>query len=234
MPRPSSPLPARARAVAVAVAVATLVPVGLAVAPATTVHAAPVVVETTPPAPEPTTPPPDAPAPTVAPGEDAGDDGVDWVPIALIALGVLALILILGMVLGRGSTRRTAAPARRSPAPSQQANLLSTAQWIHDQLTLELAAADPASAAQRWAHERSRLDDVAIGAQQQWQQGGGEAWQTLAQTMSSLGAAVDTNVTLRAQTPPDPTLIAESTQVVNRHRAALHQLITAMWPSVRR
>ncbi len=216
-----------------AVAVATLTVTGLAVSGATTVGATPAIVETTPPAPEPpTAPAPEAPAPTTPAGEDTGDDGTDWLPIVLIAVGVVALLVILGMVLGRGS--RKPAPTPRSGQPSVQSNLLSTSQWIHDQLTLELAAADPNSAKQRWASERSRLDNVAIGAQQQWSEGHGDAWRTLSQTMSALASAVDTNINLRSQTPPDAALIAESVEVVNRQRAALQQLITAMWPTIRR
>jgi len=227
--------PTRSARLGAAVVIATLGLVSLS----STTHAVQptaAVLETTPPAPEPTSPPEQPPAPdvTTAPGDDADDgSGTDWAPIALIAAGIVALLVILGMVLGRG-TKKPAPAAPRSNQPSPQSNLLSTSQWVHDQLTLELAAADPTSAKQRWASERTRLDDVAIGAQQQWSEGHGEAWRTLAQTMSALANAVDTNVNLRAQTPPDATLIAESTDVVNRHRAALQQLITAMWPTIRR
>jgi hypothetical protein len=216
---------------ATAIAVATLTAVGLGVVGPTTVSATPALVQTTPPAPEPE-PEPEAPAPTTAPDEDGSDDSTDWLPIVLIIVGVVALLVILGMVLGRGSKKPAAVP--RSNQPSPQSNLLSTSQWIHDQLTLELAAADPASAKQRWTSERSRLDNVAIGAQQQWSEGHGDAWRTLSQTMSALASALDTNISLRSQTPPDATLISESTDVVNRQRAALQQLITAMWPTIRR
>jgi hypothetical protein len=217
---------------AVAVATLTATGLGVGVVGPSTVGATSAIVQTTPPAPEPTPAPPEAPAPTTAPGEDSSDDSTDWLPIVLIIVGVVALLVILGMVLGRGSKKPAPAPGAGQASP--QSNLLSTSQWIHDQLTLELAAADPASAKQRWASERGRLDNVAIGAQQQWSEGHGDAWHTLSQTMSALATAVDTNINLRSQTPPDATLISESTDVVNRQRAALQQLITAMWPTIRR
>jgi hypothetical protein len=93
-------------------------------------------------------------------------------------------------------------------------------------------AAPPTAALQRWSVERSRLDNVAIGAQQQYLEAQDPSWQPLAQTMSALASAVDTNLQLRAQDPPDTDLIAESTAVVNRHRSDAKQLVTALWPTV--
>jgi hypothetical protein len=50
--------------------------------------------------------------------------------------------------------------------------------------------------------------------------------------MAALAAALDTNVQLRAQDPPNPQLIDESNDVVNRQRATLQQLIVALWPTI--
>ena len=181
------------------------------------------------PAPEPEQPEPvetAAPSPT-----EPADDDSSLVPIVLgIGLLVLAAVVV-GAVVSRRSTPDQRTAPSPSPAPSPQMALLTSAQWIHDHLTLELLAAPPADALQRWTVERRRLDDVAIGAQQQFTSGGGDAWSSLSQTMTALASALDTNLRLRAQVPPDPTLIQESTTVVNRQRAILNQLNAALWPT---
>ncbi len=195
--------------------------------------------EPTQPAPTPTAAP--SPEPTVAPIDDGGDDGIDWQPIAIaVVLGVV-LIAVIAALVGRGnrtrrtSTHRTAAWATVAAGPpSVQVQLLTTAQWIHDQLTLELLAAAPTAATARWYAERPRLDDVVIGAQQQWAAGHGDNWQRLAQTLSALAAAIDTNLRTRSQTPVDARLVEESAAVVHRQRAVLQQLVTVMWPLAQR
>lgn len=153
---------------------------------------------------------------------------VDPAPVVLIIGGIIIVLALLASLFGR-SKRRTP-PLAESP----QANLLSTSQWIHDQLTLELLAAPPTAALQRWATERSRLDNVAIGAQQQFSEGKDANWQPLAQTMSTLASALDTDLQLRAQDPPNAQLINESTAVVNNQRAALAQLIAVLRPTIDR
>ncbi len=214
-----------------AAASATAPPATEAPAEATTAEPAP----TEPPADPPAT---EAPAPPAAEtpvdGEvDGDDDGIDipWGTILLVGALVVALLVIVSAFSGRTSSRarRAAAPRRADPARS---SLLSTSQWVHDQLSLELMAASPASARQRWATERSRLDNVAIGAQQQWTEGHGEAWQRLGQTTSALAGALETNIALREQAEPNPQLVQQSVDVVNRNRAVLQQLISALWPSV--
>ena len=189
----------------------------------------------TPPAPEPEQPEPEQPAPgpveTVAPSPtDPAEDDSSLLPVLFgVVLLVLAAVMV-GAVVSRRSRSSAPAPATAPPAPTPQVTLLTNAQWIHDHLTLELLAASPGDAQQRWTNERRRLDDVAIGAQQQFVSGGPEAWSSLSQTMTTLANALDTNLRLRAQDPPDQSLIQESTAVVNRQRAILIQLIAALWP----
>lgn len=175
-------------------------------------------------APAPTDAP--APQPTTAPESGDTDDENSWVAPVLIIGGLLLLAVVIGGVIGR--SKKSAAPPAAPSAASPQASLLSTSQWITDQLSLELMAAPPAAAQQRWAVERSRLDNVAIGAQQQYLEVQDPNWQPLSQTMSALAAAIDTNLSLRAQEPANAQLISESTDVINRHRATLQQLIAAL------
>ena len=186
-------------------------------------------------APEPEQPEPEQPGPgpveTVAPPTDSVDDDSSLVPI-LLGIGLLVLAaVVVGAVVSRRSAPDERGPTSPAPTPSPQMVLLTNAQWIHDHLSLELLAAPPADALQRWTTERGRLDDVAIGAQQQFVSGGGDAWSGLNQTMTALANALDTNLRLRAQTPPDQALIQESTAVVNRQRATVIQLVAALWPT---
>ena len=176
------------------------------------------------PAPQPTTPEA-APATTAPASGDTDSDDNDWVLPLLLIGGLLLAAVIIGGVIGR-SKKSAAAPTAATSSP--QASLLSTSQWITDQLSLELMAAPPAAAQQRWTVERSRLDNVAIGAQQQYLEAQDPNWQPLAQNMTALAAALDTNLALRAQDPPNAQLISESTDVINRHRATLQQLIAAL------
>jgi hypothetical protein len=185
---------------------------------------------------------PEAPAPTDAPAEptpttatpDDGtsDDDNDWLVPVLIIGGLLLLAVIIGGVIGR--SKKSTPAQTNAAAATPQSSLLSTSQWITDQLTLELMAAEPAAAQQRWTVERSRLDNVAVGAQQQYLEAGDPNWQPLAQTMSALAAAIDTNLQLRAQDPPNAQLINESVEVVNRHRTAAQQLVAALRPTIQR
>lgn len=188
----------------------------------------------------PDTAPPDTAAPattpdTVAPDTIAPDNGgsdVDWLPIVLVV--VLGIILISLLVALMSRKKPTTAAGTVAPTASPQSEILSTAQWIHDQLSLELMAAAPAAGLQRWNVERTRVDNVAIRAQQQSTQGYGEAWQRLGQSMSQLGTSIDTALQLRNQQPPNAQLIQEATDVVSRRRADLQLLLTAIWPTVQR
>jgi hypothetical protein len=190
------------------------------------------------PTPEPPAPPapePPAPEPTpdpLLPDDDGDDDGGIGTLMIVLIVGGLLLAAVVIIALIKRSRGSTAEPTTSTPSP--QSSLLTTAQWIHDQLTLELMAAPPAAAQQRWTIERSRLDNVAIGALQQAAEGHDPNWQPFAQTVSALAAAIDTNLALRAQVPPNAQLITDSTDVVSRDRATLQQLIVLLRPTIDR
>ncbi len=149
----------------------------------------------------------------------------------LLVGGLLLAAVAVVTALARS---KKSAPGSGSPTASAQSSLLSTSQWIADHLSLELMVAPPAAAQQRWTIERSRLDNVAIGAQQQYLDAKDANWQPLAQAMSALAAAIDTNLQLRAQDPPNAQLVDESTAVVNRQRNAVQQLVAALKPTIDR
>jgi hypothetical protein len=185
----------------------------------------PVVTEPAPVEPTPDPAPPTEPNPISPDGDDLLQGVLVLVGLLLAAAAVIAVIAAI--VRSRKPASRPE-PRRMATTPSPQTSLLSTSQWINDQLSLELMAAPPEAAAQRWTLERSRLDNVAVGAQQQFLETGAADWQLLGQVMSALAMALDTNVGLRAQGPPNAELIDESVTVVNRQRAELRQLIAVM------
>jgi hypothetical protein len=176
---------------------------------------------------------PDTVAPVTTPGTIAPDDGgddIDWGPIILVTILGIAVIAIIVALMSRRKPKSAAGTV--TPTGSAQSEILSTAQWIHDQLSLELLAAAPAAALQRWNGERTRVDNVAIRAQQQFTQGYGEAWQRLGQAMSQLGTSLDTELQLRNQQPPNAQLIQQANEVIGRRRADVQLLLTAIWPTV--
>jgi hypothetical protein len=192
---------------------------------------------TTAPQPEPTTATPTVPDVTIAP--EASDDDSNWLPIVLILVGGIALVALVAMVLVRRSPSPETGAARRptaqaAPVASPQTDLLNTSQWIHDQFSMQVLAATPETALARWSVERSRLDNVAIGAHQLFLEGGGEMWQRLEQVMTLLATSIDTNVQLRSQVPPNVQLVTESANVVNQHRATLQQAINVLRASLPR
>jgi hypothetical protein len=185
-------------------------------------------------APADTAPAETAPPAIIAPEDEVGfvdsdgDDGIGATTTLLIVVVAVAAIAALLALLGRRTP-----PAATPVSDTAQMSLLSTSQWVHDQLSLELLAAAPTIALQRWGVERTRLDNIAIGALAEWSQGHGEMWQHLSHSVSALGAALDTNLQCRNQDPPDTPLIRESTEVVTRRRDELQELLTVMWPHVR-
>lgn len=209
------------------------------------VDAPPTSVDVTAPTPTDTRPGTDAPEPVVTepapvattpePNPITPDDD-DVLQGFLVLVGLLLLAVATIAVIAAIARSRRRAPGSTPPrvTSSPQSGLLSTAQWINDQLSMELMAAAPEAAMQRWSIERSRLDNVAVGAQQQFLQSGAAEWQLLGQSVSALATALDTNIRLRAQAPANVDLIGESVTVVNRQRAELRQLIDAMRPTIDR
>ena len=110
--------------------------------------------------------------------------------------------------------------------------LVATAQWIHDQLSLELMAAAPGQAQQRWSVERSRVDNVVIGTQSEASRMNNAVWLQLGQFLSQLSSAIDTNLQLRAQEPPNLGLVQESVNVITARRNDIQAAINALRPTL--
>jgi hypothetical protein len=179
--------------------------------------------ETAPPATDaPETGPPATDAPD---GSEEGDDGLNWLALVLV-LGAFGFLAALFARAGR----RRATPA---PTVDPRAQMLSTAQWIHDQLSLELLALSPADAQQRWAAERDRFTQLMIDVRATAPgRRSPAAWEQLAQSVAALQSSLDTAVRVRGADQPDPDLVREAVTLANGRRAELQQAIVAVQQSM--
>lgn len=206
---------------------------------ASTVSAAD-ALRTTPPDTTPVTTPDTVPVttPDTVPNGGGDDSDVPWgwiIAISAVAIAVIALVAT-----STGRRRTTAQPAaapipRASTADQDRGYALGSAQWVHDHLAPELLAARPDLAAQRWATERSRLDDTVIRSQQYMSDPSvGVAWQQLGHSLSLLGTSLDSYVQLRNQQPPDQQQINDAYAVANQHLAQLGVALSQLWPTIQR
>jgi hypothetical protein len=92
-------------------------------------------------------------------------------------------------------------------------------------MSLELLAAPAAEAQQRWATERSRLDQLSIDARAIGAQRDPQVWLALATSIDQVKSSLDTSIRVRAAEQPDQSMIRESTDIVNRNRSDLLQHI---------
>ncbi|MET0662660.1 MAG: hypothetical protein ABWZ42_05975 [Ilumatobacteraceae bacterium] len=193
--------------------------------------------ETAPPETIPAAVPDSVPAAADADGEDDGIDVGTWLLVTLIV--VLAIIVVSAVVggIGRRSKGKPAPPAAGAvpPAPVNDAahQLLASAQWVHDQLSLELMAAAPAQAQQRWSVERTRIDNIVIGTQAEASRVNSASWLQLGQFLTELAAAIETNLQLRMQDPPNLGLVQESANVITARRNDIQAAINLLRPTLR-
>ena len=121
------------------------------------------------------------------------------------------------------------------PAPVNDAahQLLASAQWVHDQLSLELMAAAPSQAMQRWGVERTRIDNIVIGTQAEASRVNSASWLQLGQFLTELASAIETNLQLRMQDPPNLGLVQESANVITARRNDIQAAINLLRPTLR-
>ena len=178
------------------------------------------------PAPEPEPEP--EPEPTPDPPPDEGDDagGIPWLAIALLAAVIAALVAVVS----RG--RRRTGPATRSASgsgpPSIEHRVLGDAQWLHDQLSLQVLAGPGATSEQRWQLERSRVDVTVRTAHRLGSEPPDRGFAELAAAIDSVANGLDTACALRSDATTDPTVVAEAVAVVQRRRQVLLEWIVAV------
>ncbi|MCB0966540.1 MAG: hypothetical protein R2705_21010 [Ilumatobacteraceae bacterium] len=186
-------------------------------APAPEPTDAPAPEPTDAPAPEPTEAP--APEPTASPDDGTTDDG-DNSELWLVLLGILAVGAIFAVIL---ASRRSSADATpySTTTVDRRTELIATAAWIHDQLTLEILAMPPAEAQQRWFVERSRIDQLAIDGRTMAASGYREMWDQLAIILGQLTTSIDTALRVGTMQGADPNLVAEAVNNAHGRRAEL-------------
>ncbi len=179
-------------------------------------------------------------SPPVTTPDNGGDDDVPWPLIIAGGAALIALIALIAAMSRRKPAPPTAtvqptagAPSHHNQAAQDRGYALGSAQWVHDNFTMELLSATPEAAQRRWNTDRARFDDATIRAQRfSSDPQHGLAWQSLAQSLSLLGASMDTLIQLRTSEQPDPQLVHEATDVVQRHRAQLANDIATLWPTL--
>jgi hypothetical protein len=159
--------------------------------------------------------------PTATPDETDGDSNTQTLIVILIIVG-LALGVIAIVASTRSRSGRRAQTGATAMSSSRQ--LLGDVQWIHDQLSLELLASPGPQAVQRWQTQRSRVDATAIGCQQEAARGGGQPWQELAGSVSSLASALDTALSLGSDPGADPNMVCEAVDIANQRRGEMMRI----------
>ncbi|MEQ9162238.1 MAG: hypothetical protein RLN74_05990 [Ilumatobacter fluminis] len=133
----------------------------------------------------------------------------------LALLGVIAVGLVLALVVGNRKQSSAASGVDR------RRELVATAGWVHDQLTLEVLAMPPAEGLRRWTVERGRVDQLGIDGRMMASSGYREMWEQLGMILGQLTSSIDTALRMGTMEGADPALVAEAVQNAHRHRAEL-------------
>ncbi len=184
-----------------------------------------------------TEPPPET-APEEPPAESAPappaqeDDDSNWLLFIVLLSILVAGVAVVLSFLGRNDRRPATAPSPvGTDAHREQHNVMGTAQWFHDQLSVQLLGSPPDQALARWQYERSRVQSIATAANQQ-AISADDPWHLLANSVLLLSGAIDTLLGLQVQQPPNDEAVQEAQAVANARRRQLQALLVTMWPMV--
>ncbi|MFV2039629.1 MAG: hypothetical protein ACC660_05255 [Acidimicrobiales bacterium] len=193
---------------------------------------APPPEEEAPPPAEEAPPPAEEAPPAEAPPVDGTEDGLsseDWLIIALLGLGALAIILL---VTSLASNHSDSKQAGRSSLNARIGEITGGTQWVHDQGSMDvLRVSDPSQLRGVWNGVRARMVDlegnVAAFAASVPDPGLGQSLSYLGQSLAGLRGALESNVSLRL----DPNaagqdiMLQNSTQTVYDRRQQLQAAI---------
>jgi hypothetical protein len=161
-----------------------------------------------------------------------GDDGddVDWGLIALIAGGAVLVLAIIWLIAAAVRRRAVAAQARRR----HLGDLVSRAEWIHDEASLEVmaATASPERLRTAWVDTHRRINDLsaeatALAARDDYRDEADDL-RRLSHSLGRLAGALDTHVSLHLQDLTDPAVsgaLGASTETVTLRRDELRAAI---------
>jgi hypothetical protein len=168
------------------------------------------------------------------PGSDEGDgDDVDWAPIALIAGAAVLVLAIIWLIAAAARRRARAARVRRR----HLGDLVSRAEWIHDEASLEVmaATASPERLQTAWMDTHRRLNDLsaeatALAARDDYRDEADDL-RRLSHALGRLAGALDTHVSLHVQDLTDPAVsgaLGASTETVTLRRDELRAAIAPL------
>jgi hypothetical protein len=168
--------------------------------------------------------------PEPEPDQGDGGDDVDWAPIALIAGGAVLVLAIIWLIAAAVRRRAVAAQARRR----HLGDLVSRAEWIHDEASLEVMAATAAPERLRtaWVDTHRRINDLsaeatALAARDDYRDEADDL-RRLSHALGRLAGALDTHVSLHLQDLTDPAVsgaLGASTETVTLRRDELRAAI---------
>ncbi len=165
--------------------------------------------------------PPAAEAPDTDAAPTTAEDGNDNVGVALLLLFLgIVLAALIGALVGRRGNGGAQQPA---PAAAPQRDLLANVRWLHDQLSVQVTAGPPETAAQQWATDRYRVQNMATAANQYSSGAGGGAWQRLSQAITDTATALDHSTAIRTDAQASATAVAQAGSMVDQNRAVLMQ-----------
>lgn len=167
-------------------------------------------------------------APALAVSAPSCGDGGGDTPLGRVVLVAVLFVAAVSVVAAIAGTRRRRARTH-AEQPDERRRVAGTAQWVHDQLSLELMAIPAHEADQRWVSERRHLEDLAVDCRRIADQQDPEIWETMAAILDSLAAALDTCIEARRADDADEHTIGESILEVNRRRAELEDGIDQVW-----
>jgi hypothetical protein len=170
-------------------------------------------------------------SPTTEPEAESGEgDDVDWAPIALIAGGAVLVLAIIWLIAAAMRRRAVAAQARRR----HLGDLVSRAEWIHDEASLEVmaATASPERLRTAWVDTHRRINDLsaeatALAARDDYRDEADDL-RRLSHSLGRLAGALDTHVSLHLQDLTDPAVsgaLGASTETVTLRRDELRAAI---------
>lgn len=161
-----------------------------------------------------------------------GGDDIDWALVGIIAAIVVVVLAIIWLLIAAGRSR-----ARDERVQTRHIrDIVSRAEWIHDDVSLEVmgAMASPDRLRVTWADARRRINDLASEATslaaRDTDQRRADDLRRLSHALGRLAGSLDTHVSLQLQEPTDPSTqaaLAASADTVAQRR---NELLTDLSP----
>ena len=159
-------------------------------------------------------------------GDDDGESLTDEDTVRWVVLGIVAVValIVIGAVASSMGRRRQQEQSRhageRRVAQERIGRVVGGADWVHDQVALEVlgTTADPQRLRMNWDDARRRIHDLSSEATTLAVNSDPDtelALRNLSRTLGALAGAIDTNVQLRVSAAPDDAAAQEALRASN-------------------